>query len=407
VVFIVNFIDRSILGILNQPIKEALSISDSAMGFLGGFAFAVFYTFMGIPIARLADTGVRRNIIAVCLTLWSAMTAFSGLAQNYTQLLLARIGVAVGEAGGSPPAHSMISDFFPPHQRATALAVYALGIPIGAMIGHLAGGWLNEAFNWRIAFFVVGVPGILLAVLVRLTLKEPVRGQWDTEKVSTTPPPLMAVLKKLWQKRSFRYMTVAGALNAFVGYGAGFWVAPLFYRSHGIGTQAMGEALFLLGFAGIAGTFLGGYLSDRYGQRNKSMYLWLPAGVALISVPFAAFSYLWPNSTTALWVYALPYGLMNFYLGPVFALTQTLSGVRGRALGASILLFVLNIVGMGLGPQFVGTASDLFAGQLQLGSESLRWAMVTALAFNILSVVFYLLAASYLRTDLSNNSTES
>ncbi len=176
IVYVFNFIDRSILAILNQPIKDDLGVSDTEMGLLGGIAFAIFYTLLGIPIARLADRGVRRNVLAVCLALWSAMTAVCGFAVSFVQLLLARIGVAVGEAGGSPPAHSMIADLFPPRTRATALSIYALGIPVGVMIGNLAGGWINQAFDWRTAFMMVGLPGVALALLVRLTLREPVRG---------------------------------------------------------------------------------------------------------------------------------------------------------------------------------------------------------------------------------------
>ncbi len=176
VVYVFNFIDRSILGILLEPIKADLGASDTAMGFLGGFAFAVFYSVLGIPIARLADKGVRRNVIAVCLTIWSVATAVCGLAQNFVQLLFARIGVAVGEAGGSPPSHSMISDMFPADKRATALAIYALGIPIGTMIGNLGGGWINVWFDWQTAFIVVGLPGVALALIVRFTVREPPRG---------------------------------------------------------------------------------------------------------------------------------------------------------------------------------------------------------------------------------------
>ncbi len=204
VVYIFNFIDRSILGILLEPIKQDLGASDTAMGFLGGIAFAAFYTILGIPIARMADKGVRRNVIVVCLTIWSVATALCGLAQNFVQLLFARMGVAVGEAGGSPPSHSMISDLFPADKRATALAIYALGIPIGSMIGNLGGGWINEWFDWRTAFFVVGLPGVALALFVRFTVREPPRGVAEGIDVKQEAPPLMAVLKHLWELKSFR-----------------------------------------------------------------------------------------------------------------------------------------------------------------------------------------------------------
>ena len=261
-VYVFNFIDRNILAILGQSIKEDLMISDTAFGFLGGIAFAIFYTFMGIPIARLADRKSRKTVLAVCLAIWSGMTAVCGLAQNFTMLLLARIGVAIGEAGGSPPSHSIISDLFPVSRRATALGVYALGIPIGSAVGFLAGGWINEIFGWRTAFFVVGIPGLLLALVVYLTIKEPPRGFSErvaggaSPRLDDEPPPVKDVLRLLWSKRSFRYMSIGGALHAFVGNGIGLYIPMMFQRSHGLGTGEIGTWLFVLGFFGMAGTFV-------------------------------------------------------------------------------------------------------------------------------------------------------
>jgi MFS family permease len=281
VVYVFNFIDRSILGILNQAIKDDLGFSDTQMGFLGGIAFAIFYSILGVPIARLADRSVRRNVLAVSLTVWSVMTAVCGFAGSFMQLMLGRIGVAVGEAGGSPPSHSMISDMFPPSSRATALAIYALGIPVGNMIGNLAGGWINEAFDWRTAFIVVGLPGLVLAVIVVLTVKEPVRGASEvTLRDDQEVPPVSVVFRYLWSLKSFRYMSLAGAMHAFVGYGVGYWLPAFFIRSHGLGTAEIGRWVFFLGFAGMAGTFLGGYFADRLARRDLRWYVWLP-GIAL------------------------------------------------------------------------------------------------------------------------------
>ncbi len=402
VVYIFNFIDRSILGILVEPIRQDLGVSDTLMGFLGGIAFATFYTFLGIPIARLADRGSRRNILAVCLALWSGATALCGMAQNFVQLLLARIGVAVGEAGGSPPSHSMISDMFPAHQRATALAIYALGIPIGTMLGNLGGGYINDNFHWRTAFLLVGIPGIVLAVFVRLTLKEPPRGHADGLSASAEAPPVMDVFRHLWRLKSFRVLSLAGALHAFVGYGVGYWIPAMFGRSHGLTPGEMGLALFYLGFASIAGTLLGGILGDRLGARDKRWYMWLPGLATLISVPFSAYAYLSSDVTLALWVLAIPFFFGAYYLGPTFAMTQAMAEVRMRAVASSILLFVLNIIGLGLGPQFTGIASDILAATTDLGDESLRWALVISLMFNVVSALAYLLAARWLRDDLDS-----
>lgn len=402
-VYVFNFIDRSILGILNQAIKEDLALTDTQMGFLGGIAFAIFYTFLGIPIARLADRSVRRNVLAVSLTIWSLMTAVCGFAGNFVQLLLARIGVAVGEAGGSPPSHSMISDLFPPSRRATALAIYALGIPVGSMLGNLTGGWLNEAFDWRTAFIVVGLPGVVLALVVRFTLAEPERGASEPERqAEQETPPVGEVFRYLWAKRSFRYLSLGGALHAFVGYGVGYWIPAFFIRSHGLGTGELGTWLFYLGFAGMAGTFLGGYMGDRLARRDLRWYTWLPGIATLASVPFSVAVYLVSDYSTALLLMIIPTILGSYYLGPTFALTQALVGLRMRALASSILLFILNLIGMGLGPQFTGILSDLLNAYSSLGIESLRIALLCVLFFNVISTLYYLLAARYLRKDMAD-----
>ena len=403
VVYIFNFIDRQILAILQESIKGELGLSDTQLGLMGGLAFAVFYTFLGIPIARLADRGTRRNILAVSLTIWSVMTAVCGLAVTFWQLLASRIGVAVGEAGGSPPAHSMISDIFPAHQRATALGIYALGIPVGTMFGNLLGGWIEEAFDWRTAFMVVGLPGVALALVVRLTLKEPRRGASEARQIETQgdAPPILDVFAALWQRRSFRWMSLGGALHAFVGYGVGYFIPPFFIRSHDFTRGEIGEALFWLGIPGMLGTFLGGWLGDRLASRDVRWYLWLPGLATLASVPFAFWVYTNDDPWAALWVYAIPVFLGSYYLGPTFSMTQSLVGIRMRALASSILLFILNLIGLGLGPVFVGAISDFLAPEY--GSESLRIALVTVLAFNVASTGFYLLGARSLRADLARS----
>jgi len=402
VVYVFNFIDRSILGILVQPIQNDLGVSDTLMGFLGGAVFAVFYTFLGIPIARLADTGIRRNVLAVCLALWSGATALCGLAQNFVQLALARIGVAVGEAGGSPPIHSMISDMFPPTQRGTALAIYALGIPIGTMLGNLGGGWISEAFDWRTAFVVVGLPGVFLALIVRFTLREPPRGASEgrVESAAADAPPVGEVLRFLWTRKSFVYVGLGCAAHAFVTYGAGYWIAAMFARSHGYSTGDMGTALFLLGIPGIIGTFLGGYLADRLGLRDMRWYTWLPALAIICYVPFSVVSYLHTDPVIALWAMVVPNILGGFFLGPRFTVAQGLVGPRMRAMSSSILLFVLNLIGMGLGPQMVGVLSDVLNSSTDLGDASLRWSLTLCLAMNAVSALLFFLASRTLRSDL-------
>lgn len=405
VVYILNFIDRSILGILVQPIKEDLGVSDTLMGFLGGIVFALFYTFLGIPIARLADTGVRRNVLAVCLALWSGATALCGMAQNFVQLALARVGVAVGEAGGSPPIHSMISDMFPPSQRGTALSIYALGIPIGTMLGNLGGGWISEAFDWRTAFIVVGLPGVILALIVRLTLREPPRGGSEGRAVDAAgaAPPVADVLRFLWTRKSFVLVGLGCATHAFVTYGAGYWTAAMFDRSHGWTTGQMGTALFLLGIPGILGTFLGGYLADRLGQRDMRWYTWLPALAIVGYVPFSVVSYLHDDPVIALWAMVIPNILGGFFLGPSFAVAQSLVGLRMRAMASSILLFILNLIGLGLGPQVAGVISDVLTATTSLGDDALRWSLTLCLAMNGVSALLFWMASRTLREDLARS----
>ncbi len=402
VVYVFNFIDRSILSILLESIKEEFQVSDTYLGLLSGPAFAILYTIVGLPIARWSDRGTRRSIIALAVLVWSGMTAVTGFAQNFTHLVLARIGVGVGEAGCSPPAHSLISDFFPPARRATALAIYSLGIPIGGGIGFLAGGWLDEFFDWRTAFLVVGAPGVLLALIVRLTLAEPERGRFDSPGESRARQmSVREVLRFMNGLKAFRHMAIAAALHAFYGYGSSAFVAAFFRRSHSMDPGELGTWLAFIAFtAGAAGTFLGGYVSDRLGARDQRWYMWLPALATAIFIPFAVLLYLWPEPYVALTLYIPGAVLGGMYLGPTFAMTQSLVPPNMRATAAAILLFVINIVGLGLGPQGVGILSDLLVPAF--GNESLRYALlVTIVGFAAWSVLHYLLAARTLREDLA------
>lgn len=403
IVYVFNFIDRSIVNILAESIKKDLDLYDWQIGLLGaGLPFAIFYTVLGIPIARMADRHNRRNILAICLALWSGATALCGLAGNFWHLLAARIGVAIGEAGGSPPSHSMISDYFAQDRRATALGVYALGIPVGTMLGYLFGGWLTENFSWREAFIMVGLPGILMALFVRFGLREPVRSYSQLAvEAKQEEPPIMHVFAALWSRRSFRFMALGGALHALVGYGVGPYVPMMFQRVHEMSPADIGVALFYLGFAGILGTTSGGYLADRLGKGDVRWYVWLPGIATLISVPFSTTMYLLPDPVLAFWIGAIPSFLGSYYLGPTFALAQGMVGPRMRALTASILLFILNLISMGLGPLIVGATSDWLNAYTDLGPRAIQWALVSVLVFNVLSTVFYLLAAKDLKADLA------
>ncbi|MCP5182005.1 MAG: MFS transporter [Pseudomonadales bacterium] len=399
VVYTFNFIDRQILSILLGPIKQELDISDTALGALTGFAFALFYATLGIPIARLADRGNRRNLIAVALTVWSAMTALSGLVQNFWQLLAARIGVGVGEAGCSPPAHSMIADYYPANQRATALGIYALGIPFGILFGFLAGGWMNEFFGWRAAFFLVGVPGLLLALVFRFTVKEPPRGMAEGRTLSSEQPGVMETFAYLWKKHSFRHMAIGGGLTAFVGYGLTTWAPSFLERSHHMSSGEIGTWLgLILGIPGGIGIALGGYLADRFGARDTRWFLWIVSVALLVGVPFSIGFYLAPTPTVALLFLMLPVALGNFYQATTFSQTQGLVELHMRSVAAAVLLFILNIIGLGLGPQAVGALSDLLMDRF--GTESLRYSLLFFSLFNIWAAWHYYLAGKTLRDEL-------
>ena len=401
VVYVFNFIDRSILSILLEPIKEEFHVSDTYLGFLSGIAFAAFYTLMGIPIARWADTGKRTRIIALAIFVWSGMTALTGAARSFAQLAMARVGVGVGEAGCSPPAHSLISDYYPPEKRATALAIYALGIPIGSGIGNLTGGWINEWFDWRTAFVVVGLPGVALAVLVHFTLPEPVRGVYDDLATrSAKKKPVREVLGFIWGLRSFRHMSFASALHSFYAYGVAAFIAAFFMRSHALSSGELGTWLAVIGCTGgVAGTFLGGYLSDRLSVSDVRWQMWVPAVATAISMPFAFLVYLWPDGRTAL-LLSFPGALLGgMWMGPVFAATQTLVPPIMRATASAILLFVINIIGLGLGPQGTGIVSDLL--EPAYGIESLRYSLLgVVVLFSSWSVFHFYMASRTFAEDL-------
>lgn len=400
-VYSFNFIDRQLLAILQEAIKLDLSLSDSQLGLLTGFAFALFYVTAGIPIARWADRSDRKNIVALSIGLWSFMTAISGLAQNYAQLLMARIGVGVGEAGGSPPSHSIISDIFPAERRASALAFYSTGVNIGILFGFLLGGWLNEFFGWRVAFVVVGAPGILMAFLVRRTLKEPIRGLVENKKVSDDQVPFFEVISLLWNRLSFRHMALGTALNAFAAYGTVNWLASFFIRSHGMTTGELGTWLAMSsGLFGAIGVFSGGLLADKLAPRDKRWYVWLPSIVGFICVPFLIAVQLVSNQYTALILAFIPGFLFNVYLGNAIATTHGLVGQRMRATASAILFLILNIIGLGLGPWSIGMLSDYLAPTL--GTESLRYAMVILIPLAMFwSSCHFYLASRTLRDDLA------
>jgi MFS family permease len=369
------------------------------MGFLSGFAFALFYTFAGIPIARWADSGSRRSIIALGLTVWSAMTAACGLAQSFVQLALARVGVGIGEAAGSPPAHSLISDYFPPERRGTALSIYSTGVYIGAMIAFLAGGYLREHFDWRTAFLVVGLPGIPLALLLRATVREPPRGHSEGFAVDAQTDSVWDVIVFLWSRRSFVFLVIAASFQSLSGYGVLAWGPTFLGRVHQLDGVQIGIWLgLIIGLGGTLGAFLGGAIADRLGARDPRWYLFLSAIVCLTGVPFVAGFALAGGTMAALLCFIPFYVLAAMYVGPMLWMVQGLVKLRMRAMASAILLFILNMVGLGLGPFLIGFLNDQLADRF--GVEAIRYSLLVVGMVGIPSSAFFLLASRTLRDDL-------
>ena len=405
VVYVFNFIDRQILAILAPAIKDELLLSDTQIGALSGVAFGIFYATLGIPIARLADRYSRVSIISICLSIWSLMTAFSGLATNFVQLLIARIGVGIGEAGGSPPSHSLLADYFAPGKRATALGIYALGVPIGILFGNLAGGWIGEIFGWRQAFFLVGLPGIILAIILKLTVKEPPRGYSEEKPADTTTVPFRTVVKTMWGFKSFKYIALGAGTQAFVGYGAIAWMPSFLVRAHDLSIGEVGTALgVIIGFFGGIGTLLSGVIGDKLGAKNVKYYMLVPAYGFLIAVPAGAAVFLADDLYLVLAIYTIPAFLVNLYTGPTFAMTQSLAPLAMRAAASALLLFIINIIGLVFGPTTVGIISDLLQSSMQMNDvQSLQMALLACNFVYLLSFYYYFKASKHLETDLNSS----
>ena len=404
-VYVFSYIDRKVLFILQEPIKVEFGLSDTQLGLLTGFAFMAFYVVFGIPIARWADRSVRRDIIALAIGVWSVMTVLCGMAQNYAQLLLARTGVAVGEAGCSPPAHSMISDIFPLSQRGTAMSIYTTGVYLGVLVGFITGGWISHYFGWRTAFVVVGLPGVLMAILIRLTLEEPRRGMADTLDSVDEAPSVKEVIGELWSLRSFRYMVLASSMSAFFANSMIGWMPPFLMRSHDLIISEVGTWLALiLGIGGVIGALLGGYMADRFGKRDRRWYTLIPAVGMTIALPFTLATFLVADYRIALLAYCIPVVVSGMYAGPVIAMIHALVNVRSRAMSSAVFFLIQNMIGAGLGPLLVGMVSDYWAPEY--GDDSLRYALVVSMTMgSLLAVTLYIMASRSLRQDLAHSES--
>lgn len=398
-VYTFNFIDRQIVGILAVPIKDDLGLTDTQLGLMGGLAFALFYTGLGIPVALLADRVSRTWIMTIALTLWSAMTAVCGLAQNFWQLFLARLGVGVGEAGGVAPAYSLIADYFPPAQRARALSIYSFGIPIGSAAGIVFGGLIASAIDWRVAFFIVGLAGIVLAPIFRLTVPEPERGRFDGGGGARLVSPRFAeIVRHLARKPSFWTLSLGAACSSMMGYGLFFWLPSFFVRSYGL--TLLEASLFfgaILLIGGLAGIWAGGWLADRFGRANRAAYALIPAIAFFATVPFYILGVLSPTLVLSFFLLIVPQALGLAWLGPVIAAIQHLVPPTMRATASAVFLFINNLIGIGLGTVAIGLLSDALTDRF--GENALRYSILAGTSFYLFAAGLFLLTTRTLQRD--------
>jgi MFS family permease len=361
-IYACSFLDRVIVNTVGPAIIRELKLTDLEFGLLGGAAFAVFYAVFGLPIARLAERTSRVSIIAVCIALWSAMTALSGLATSYLQLLAFRMGVGVGEGGCSPAAHSLLSDHYPPRKRATALAIYSAGVPLGSLLGAVGGGWIAETFSWRTAFVVVGLPGLLLAVLARATLRDPPRGHSDAAIVADKTPPLSAVFARLWRTRTFAHIAAGFVLTNLAANGVNAFTTTYLVRSFHVGLARAGLLYGLVvGISGCIGMLSGGFFGDAVGRRDVRWYAWGPTIGALWAFPIYFLAFTRGDAESTMATFFAGALLMSMYFAPTMAVVQNLVEPRMRASAAALMFLMINIMGQGVGPTVMGAASDFIS----------------------------------------------
>jgi MFS family permease len=395
-VYTFNFLDRQILSILAPSIQKELGLGDAQLGLMGGIAFALFYTALGIPIAALADRTSRTWVMTAALTVWSGFTAVCGLAGGFWQLFFARMGVGVGEAGGVAPAYSLISSYFPASQRTRALSAYSFGIPIGTAAGALFGGLIAHSLGWRMSFIIVGLAGVVIAVPFRLLVKEPPR----TAEAVAQPPRLGATLKQLAAKKSFWLLSFGAASSSVCGYGVSFWLPSFLTRS--LGLPLVQISWFVAGFyliGGLIGIWASGVISDRMRARgaSKGVYPLIPAVAFVIALPLFFLAASTPSLAIAFVLLAVMTGLNLAWLGPIIAAVQHLTPGSMRSTGSAAFLFINNLLGLGLGTYYFGAMSTVL--KPHFGVESLRYAMYSGVAFYVVAVALFILASRTLKRD--------
>jgi predicted MFS family arabinose efflux permease len=400
VIYTLNFLDRQVLAILAQPVKHDLGLTDTQLGMLTGLFFALFYTTGGIPVAALADRYNRVRIVAAAAAAWSFFSAACGLATGFVSLALARIGVGAGEAGGSAPSYSIISDYFPPGERGVGLAIYSLGVPLGTMAGAAGGGWLASQYGWRTAFLVLGGVGLVMAPLLGFAVREPIRGRFDHGPAapgSTEPPPSLLEAVRFFVCSPILVLTsLAAGATALTIYGTLAWMPSFLIREEGMALGQIATHYSLVAGLGIGlGTALGGLAADKLGSRRPALYALVPGFSCLAVVPFLFLVTQAPDWSTALFYLFGPYTLTNIYLAPALTIIQNNVPARHRSTAGALFLFALNLIGLGLGPLFVGVMSDHLASQGD--SHSLRGALQWLTPVYVVICLLQLLTALHLQ----------
>ncbi|QJB69492.1 spinster family MFS transporter [Parasphingorhabdus halotolerans] len=387
VVTMLNFLDRQIISIVAEPIKQDLGLTDTQLGLMTGLSFAIFYTTLAIPVAALADRWNRSRIIAIAIATWSAMTVACGLSANFIQLFLARVGVGIGEAGSAPASHSLIADLFPPDRRSGALGILGMSVPIGAFLAYAGGGWITENLDWRSAFLIAGLPGIIIAIVIWFTVPDP-RGKIPLSAAFKAKPNEITfkdAFKELSSKPAYWHLVAAGVLVQFVSYGLASFYGGLFVRVHGIGYGELGWKLgVMVGLSGGFGAWFGGKIGDILGKGNPRLPLLLSGLMLVIAAPGMIWAIYADNVNVAIALLAFPTFGATFYYGPSFAAIQALANDRTRAMAVAIYLLVAGLIGLGIGPVFVGGLSDYFAGgDKLLEASALQKALAILALFNI------------------------
>src|SRR5215475_8175309 len=397
VVYALNFLDRTIFNVLIEPIKKEFALSDTTMGLLAGFGFVLFYSLLGIPIARIADRMNRRNIVAVAFAFWSAMTFLCGMASSVATLALARIGVGIGESAGTPASQSLDADLFNKNERPRALGIYAIGTYLGVFMGYFIGGWVNQHYGWRMAFFSCGLPGVALAAILWLTISEPKRGAM-AERFE--PEALGPTLGFLFTQPSFVIVLIGFCLTTYTNYATAAWIPPFLARVHHLSSAEIGSyAGTFKGLAGMAGTLLGGFVVARVSTHDDRWKLWAPAITSGLAGPVFALCMLTQDFAMMVAMLALTSFLVGFHLGPIFAIAQTVAKPSMRALASALILLSATCFGQGVGPLVVGALNDALKGEY--GADAIRYSLLSASLTTMLGALLFVWAARTIRADIA------